>query len=463
MNTRLETDSLGEVSLPADALYGSNTQRGLQNFPTSGITIGDEPQLVEALALIKKSCVLSNVDLGVIDAKTGQAIAQACDIMLSGELNQHLVVPLIEGSGGTSTNMNVNEVLANQALLLLGRSVGDYESIHPNDHINCGQSTNDVVPSAMKLATYHLVDQVIVSLDKVVEALARKSSAFSEVYRLGRTCLQDGQPMTLGQAFSGYVSVISRASERIRRQQQCFLAIPLGGTAIGTGLGSAKGFRGGAFAHLKTLTGLAAEPSGNRFDGMQNLDEFQRLSAELETATAALAKIAKDFMLLSSGPVGGLGEITLPSVQPGSSIMPGKVNPVIAMSVVQLSQMVHGNHSCIAMACQDGMLEINHYEHSLASRLFDSLHLTTDIAASFADLCIDGIEANAERSMANLQNSFALATTFVPKLGYNAVSKLVKESLQCEETFLELAQQRQLITESEILDQIKRSVLVDND
>lgn len=462
MNTRQETDSLGEVRLSADALYGSNTHRALQNFPTSGLAIGEEPKLVEALALIKKSCVLSNIDLGVIDAQIGLAISQACDIMQSGELNRHLVTPLIEGSGGTSTNMNINEVLANQALLLLGLPIGDYSSVHPNDHINCGQSTNDVVPSAMKLSTYHLADQVVASLDKVADSLTRKSLEFSEVYRLGRTCLQDAQPMTLGQAFSGYAAVISRASERIRRQQQCFLAIPLGGTAIGTGLGSVKGFRAGAIAHLKALTGMAIEPSGNSFDGMQNLDEFQRLSAELETATGALAKIAKDFMLLSSGPVGGLGEITLPSMQPGSSIMPGKVNPVIPMSVVQLSQMVHGNHCCISMACQDGMLEINHYEHSLASRLFDSLHLTTDIAASFADLCIDGIEANAERCMVNLQSSFALATIFVPKLGYSAVSKLVKESLRCDETFLELAQQRQLITKAEILDQIKLSVTVDN-
>jgi aspartate ammonia-lyase len=268
--------------------------------------------------------------------------------------------------------------------------------------------------------------------------------------------------MTLGQAFEGYHAVIDRATSRVRDQQQRLLALPLGGTAIGTGLGSTEGFQNIAFKHLSSFSGLPVMPGHNRFDAMQNLDEFQRLSSELETATGAMAKIAKDFILLSSGPAGGLAEILLPSVQPGSSIMPGKVNPVIPMSTVQLAQIVHGNHCCIVMACQDGMLEINHYEHSVASRLFDSLHRVSEIARTFATHCIIGIKANEKRSMENLLNSFALATIFVPKLGYSEVSKLVKESLNCDETFLELAQKKKLITEDEILDEIKRSVRFNN-
>ena len=458
---RREIDSLGEVEVPADRLYGSNTVRALVNFPIADRRLGDEPQLVRALAEIKKACALANRSAGLLQDDLTEALTAACDEMIGGQLNQHLVVPLLEGSGGTSTNMNINEVLANSSLIKLGHVPGCYDLIHPNDHVNCGQSTNDVIPSAMKLAAYRLTAEVVARLNGVSAALQRKAAEFSEVYRLGRTCLQDGQPMTLGQAFEGYSAVIGRAAERLAEQQQRLLSIPLGGTAIGTGLGAARGFRQQVFAHLADITGLALQPSANRFDGMQNLDEFQRLSAELETATAALAKIARDFILLSSGPAGGLAEISLPAVQPGSSIMPGKVNPVIAMSVVQLSQIVHGNHCCISMACQDGMLEINHYEHALASRLYDSLHRVAEISGSFERLCIDGIQADAERSLHNLKNSFALATTLVPKLGYTEVSKLVKESVQDNRPFLDIACERGLINSDEILDLLETAVRVD--
>jgi aspartate ammonia-lyase len=458
---RQETDSLGVVDIPDDMLYGSNTQRALVNFPIADQVLGQETQLVRALAEIKKSCALANLSLGVLDRDTAQALIAACDDMIAGELDRHLVVALLEGSGGTSTNMNVNEVLANASLLKLGHTVGRYDILHPNDQVNCGQSTNDVIPSAMKLATYRLTDAVVVRLQEVAASLQHKSQEFGSVYRLGRTCLQDGQPMTLGQAFEGYAAVIERAAERIALQQQRLLTIPLGGTAIGTGLGAVAGFRERVFEHLPEVTGLALLPAANRFDGMQNLDEFQRLSAELETASGAMAKIARDFILLSSGPTGGLGEIRLPAVQAGSSIMPGKINPVIPMSVVQLAQIVHGNHACIAMVCQDGMLEINHYENALASRLFDSLHRIDEIAGTFSRRCVDGIEANVERSLQNLKSSFALATTLVPKLGYTEVSKLVKESVHSNRAFLDIACERGLIDSGEIEDLIKTVVCVD--
>ena len=458
---RQETDSLGVIDIPAGMLYGSNTVRALENFPISDRLLGQETQLVRALAEIKKSCALANLSLGVLDDTRAQALTAACDDMIAGKLDRHLVVALLEGSGGTSTNMNVNEVLANASQVKLGYEPGHYDSVHPNDHVNCGQSTNDVVPSAIKLAAYRLTDVVVARLQAVSKSLDLKAEEFVAVYRLGRTCLQDGQPMTLGQAFQGYAAVVERAASRIFDQQQRLLTLPLGGTAVGTGLGASAGFRDGVFESLREVTGLGLQANANRFDGMQNLDEFQRLSAELETATAALAKIAKDFILLSSGPAGGLAEISLPAVQAGSSIMPGKVNPVIPMSVVQLAQIVHGNHACIAMVCQDGMLEINHYEHALASRLFDSLHRIAEIAGTFAPLCIDGIEANVERSLANLHNSFALATTLVPKLGYSAVSKLVKESVHSKRAFLDLARERGLIDAAEIAELIETVVRVD--
>lgn len=461
MNTRLETDSLGPINIPADKLYGSNTVRAIENFPILDRILGQEPALVNALAQIKKACALANIELDRIDESVGNVLVQACEEMIDGGLNEHLVVPILEGSGGTSTNMNVNEVLANRALQLLGKRPGDYAVVHPNDHVNQGQSTNDVLPSAIKLACYDLAEEAKSSIEMVASALKKKAREFAQVYRLGRTCLQDAQPMTLGQAFEGYHAVIDRAASRIGDQQQRLLTIPLGGTAIGTGLGSAAGFQKTVFEHLRQISGLPVVPSQNRFDGMQNLDEFQRMSAELETATGAMAKIAKDFILLSSGPAGGLGEISLPSVQPGSSIMPGKVNPVIPMSVIQLAQIVHGNHCCIAMACQDGMLEINHFEHSVASRLFDSLHRISEIAKTFATRCIDGIEADESRSMDNLTKSFALATTLVPKLGYSAVSTIVKESVKTNRAFLEVAVERELIAHDEVLDIIKSSVQID--
>ncbi len=459
--TRDETDSLGTVTIPQQSLYGSNTARALDNFPIDDRVLGQEPCLVQSIAQIKMACALANIEMGTIDGSVGNALVQACKDMIDGQLNEHLVVPVLEGSGGTSTNMNVNEVLANRALQLLGETAGNYALVHPNDHVNLGQSTNDVLPSALKLACYFLTEEAISSIEMVALAFERKAREFSAVYRLGRTCLQDAQPMTLGQAFEGYHAVINRAAGRIRDQQQRLMTIPLSGTAIGTGLGSAPGFQKLVFEQLRKLSGLPVEPSQNRFDGMQNLDEFQRLSAELETATGAMAKIARDFILLSSGPAGGLAEISLPSVQPGSSIMPGKVNPVIPMSTVQLAQIVHGNHCCIVMACQDGMLEINHYEHSVASRLFDSLHRISEISKTFATLCIDGIEADESRSMANLTRSFALATTLVPKLGYSAVSAIVKESVKTNRAFLEVAQEQKLIDQDEILEIIQSSVRID--
>jgi len=458
VHTRDETDSLGTVAIPQQSLYGSNTARALENFPIDDRVLGQEFCLVQSIAQLKKACALANMKLGNLDRTVGSAVVKACDEMMNGLLNEHLLVPILEGSGGTSTNMNVNEVLANRALLILNQQPGNYATVHPNDHVNCSQSTNDVIPSALKLAAFALVEESKHSLNNLAGALTGKTTEFSEVYRLGRTCLQDAQPMTLGQAFEGYAAVIGRAIGKISTQQQALLTIPLGGTAIGTGLGSNRGFQAEVFKQLEKITGLAVTPSKNRFDGMQNMDELQRLSAELETVSGAMAKIARDFILLSSGPAGGLSEITLPAVQPGSSIMPGKVNPVIPMSVVQLSHIVHGNHCCITMACQDGMLEINHYEHSLASRLFDSLHRITEIAGSFADRCVNGIEANVSRSMENLQNSYALATTLVPKLGYTEVSKLVKDSVRSQRPFLEIAQQRNLISEGEILELIKTSV-----
>lgn len=458
MNTRLEKDSLGEVEIPANRLFGSNTLRALANFPIQDKTLGDESYLVTALGQIKKACALANASLDIIDHKITNVITQACNEMINGALDEHLVVPLLEGSGGTSTNMNVNEVIANRALQLMGKQLADYQSIHPNDHVNLGQSTNDVIPSALKLAAYAASRQAIQSLENCALALENKAEEFSKVYRLGRTCLQDAQPMTLGQAFSGYGAIVRRTAERLIIQRQKLLTLPLGGTAIGTGLGSHSAFPEAVFKQLRLVSGLDVIPSTNLFDGMQNLDEIQRLSSELEVATSGLGKIAKDLIILSSGPSGGMKEINLPELQPGSSIMPGKINPVIPMSVVQLAHLVHGNHCCIVMACQDGMLEINHYENVIASRILDSLRRTAEIVSVFATHCIAGITANEDRCLEHLINSYALATTLVPRLGYAKVSEIVKQSTKSKRTFIEITEELGLIDKTQLEELIEQTV-----
>lgn len=455
---RLESDSLGTVRIPATALYGSNTFRGLQNFPFTDRALHQEPGFLRAIVAIKKAAAHANHELGVLQAEKANAIAAACEEILNGQHSSHFVIPLLEGSGGTSTNMNVNEVICNRALQLLHKRTADYDTLHPNDHVNLGQSTNDVIPSAIKIACHDMSAPSELGLPALAEALQRKADEFEAVYRLGRTCLQDAQPMTLGQAFAGYASAIGRATESLLVCRQQLLTLPLGGTAIGTGLGAAPGFKARLFNQLQRDTKLSLQPAGNAFDGMQNLDALQHLSAQLETTTSLMAKIAKDLILLSSGPAGGLAEISLPARQPGSSIMPGKVNPVLPMAMVQLAQLVHGNHAGIAMACQDGMLEINHYEMTVASRLFDSLHRIREITTVFAHSCIDGIIADEQRCMDNLMRSFAMATALVPTLGYQQVSELVKQSVRENTPFLQLAVAANLLKSEQITELMHTSV-----
>ncbi|MEM7258651.1 MAG: aspartate ammonia-lyase [Pseudomonadota bacterium] len=458
--TRIESDSLGQVKVPATALYGSNTVRAMQNFPLGAKTLGQESTLLNAIVDIKKSAALANNELGKLNHAITNAIVSACDEILNQSLNHHFPVPLLEGSGGTSTNMNVNEVICNRALQLLNKAPGDYTTVHPNDHVNLSQSTNDVLPSAIKLACYRRAQPLSAELIKLSDTLNNKAHEFNSVFRLGRTCLQDAQPMTLGQAFSGYAAATKRAADKILLAAESLTSLPLGGTAIGTGMGSAAGFKYTVFKHLSNITGVPLSPAENPFDGLQNIDALQRLSAELEAASAVCAKVSKDLILLSSGPNGGLAEITLPAVQPGSSIMPGKVNPVLPMAMIQLSQVIHGNHACIAMACQDGMLEINHYEMAVASRLLDSLQLLTQQTAIFTTHCVAGISANTDHCQQQLQQSYALATALIPELGYRKVSKLVRESVNTGRPFLQICEEQQLIRQTDITALLQQATTV---
>ncbi|MDP4026562.1 aspartate ammonia-lyase [Methylobacterium sp. NEAU 140] len=449
-STRLEKDSLGQVELPADVLYGINTFRSLANFPISGRPIATYGEFIRAIATVKQAAAQANLELGGLTPEQAAAITAACEEVRAGRHDAHFVVDMFEGSGGTSTNMNVNEVIANVAARNAGQALGEYAVVHPNDHVNLGQSTNDVIPTALKLAVYGALAETPTALRRLAQAFSDKAAEYADLLRLGRTCLQDAQPMTLGQAFGGYAAVIARHADELEALQDQFLTVPLGGTAIGTGFGAQPGYTAAVCRHLAVLTGAAVKPASNAFDAMQNMDNCARLSAELRNTANTLWKIANDLIILSSGPMGGLEEITLPSVQAGSSIMPGKVNPVIPMAVCQVALAVTGNDTAVTLACQQGLLEINHYELIVCDRLLESIRLLTRTATVFTDRCVSGLVGNAEASRQHLLNSSALATALVPALGYAQVSGVVRAAVAEQRPFIEVAMERGLLREDEI-------------
>lgn len=454
---RVEKDSLGAVPLPVGVLYGINTSRSLDNFPISGRSIATQPDFIHALATVKQAAARANEEIGSLTGEQAAAIVAACEEIQAGKHNADLVVDIFEGSGGTSTNMNVNEVIANIAARHAGLSLSDYSHVHPNDHVNQGQSTNDVVPTAMKLAIYRAMAETPAMLRQLADAFAKKKADYAALLRLGRTCLQDAQPMTLGQAFGGYEAVIRRHADQLEHLRTQFLTVPLGGTAIGTGFGSQQGYKQAVFRHLSTLVGAEVTPSGDAFDGMQNMDTCARLSAELRNAANTMWKIANDLIVLSSGPAGGIGEIALPSVQAGSSIMPGKVNPVIPIAVCQVAFAITGNDAAIAMACQQGLLEINHYELLVCDRLLENVGLLTRTAGIFAERCIAGLIADEDTSQRHLLASSALATALVPALGYAKVSGIVRAALAEQRPFLAVAIEKGLLQEGEVMSVLERS------
>lgn len=455
--TRIETDSLGSRELPSEALYGVSTLRGQENFDISFHKLGDAPELLRAIARIKRAAASANREIGVLPVDIADAIIVATDEIERGLHADQFIVDLLEGSGGTSINMNVNEVIANRALQIIGDRPGHYERIHPNDHVNTGQSTNDVLPAAVKLAVYEKSQSLIASLEHLAASLEGCASRFDDILRIGRTCMQAAQPMRLGQAFGGYGAAIRRLVEKLTVARNDLLSLPLGGTAIGTGLGSAPGYRRAVYRHLSEIVGADVRPGSDMFDAMQNADSFARISSEIRICAEVIGKIASDLIILSSGPNSGVGELRLPSVQPGSSIMPGKINPVLPIMMQQVAFAVVGNDAAVSLASLQGQLEINHFEPVIASRLFDSIDLLAKSTRIFADRCISGIEADAEHSLKNLMRSSAIATVFVPRLGYAAVSKLVHASVATQRPFIELAIEAGLVTHAEVLDVLRDS------
>jgi len=448
---RLETDSIGTRELPEAALYGVNTLRAMENFDISPLKIGNEPAFIRALAYIKKAAAKANCGIGALEPALRDAIVTACNEVLEGRHHDQFVVDLLEGSGGTSINMNTNEVIANRALQILGHQAGQYDVINPNDHVNAGQSTNDVIPSAVKLAVLEKAPALITSLGYLAKALQAKSDEFADVLKIGRTCMQAAQPMTLGQEFGGYSAALFRARDKILKATKDLEVLPLGGTAIGTGLGARPGYKAAVYRYLSEDVGTRLRPSENMFDGMQNSDSFARVSSEFRIAAEVIGKISLDLIILSSGTKSGIGEIRLPAVQPGSSIMPGKINPVLPMMMQQVTYAVVGNDAAVSLASLGGQLEINHFEPVIASRMFDSMDLLTRGSRIFADKCISGVQALREQALENLLASSALATVFVPQLGYAQVSKIVKEAESEGKLFVDALIEMDLLTREDVI------------
>lgn len=448
---RTEIDLIGTVELPADAYYGVNTVRAAENFQLSSTRLNQFPELIAALATIKQAAAAANRDVGALDATIAGAIIEASKEIASGQLHEQFILDMIQGGAGTSTNMNANEVIANRALEQMGHSKGDYEVLHPLNHVNMGQSTNDVYPSALKLALHQMTGDLLNSLAVLKESLQSKAKEFNSTVKMGRTQMQIAVPMSLGQEFGAWAVMIERAETGLQRVRFDLLELNLGGTAIGTGINANEGYRERAIEHLREITGLNGIASAsNLIAATADTQIFVDLSGALKRAATTMSKIANDLRLLSSGPSGGLGEVNLPARQAGSSIMPGKVNPVIPEAVNQVAFQVAGHDTAITMASEAGQLELNPFEPIMARGLFDSIMTLSNAATMFAEKCIDGITANAELMRDVVEGSAGLATVFSPVVGYKAATALAVEANTTGAKVTDLAVDKGLLSKKQV-------------
>jgi aspartate ammonia-lyase len=447
---RIERDSLGERELPSDVYYGIQTARAIENFPISGWK--PDPSLVTATVQIKKAAARVNRELGVLDPRLADAIERAADQILDGELRDQFVVDPFQAGAGTSHNMNANEVLANRAIELLGGSKGDYSVVHPNDHVNMAQSTNDVFPTAMRLSALDLTSKLLAVLDELAEAFRNKSMEFDGVVKSGRTHLQDAVPIRLGQEFGAYATAMQNNRSRILQASEELREIGLGGTAVGTGLNAPGGYRKQVVIELSRITGQKLMATDDYFEAMQSMSPFVALSAALRTLATDTIRIANDLRLLSSGPNTGLSEIRLPAVQPGSSIMPGKVNPVMAEMTDMVCFQVIGNDLAIATAAQAGQLELNVMMPVISLNLNNSLTILTNALTALRTRCIDGITANEERCRWYVEHSASLVTALNPKIGYAKAAEIAKRAIARNKTIRETIEEEGLLTEEELAD-----------
>jgi aspartate ammonia-lyase len=447
---RIEHDLLGDYEVPSDVYYGVHTARALENFPITGTPISRYPELIIALACVKSAAARANRRLGSLGREHADAIVAACREIQAGKLHDQFVVDVIQGGAGTSTNMNANEVIANRGLELRGHPRGDYGQLHPLEHVNLGQSTNDVYPTALKVALQFAVHRLQLAMAKLVTAFADKAVEFGGHLKMGRTQLQDAVPMTLGQEFGSYAVMVGEDADRLREAVQLISEINLGGTAIGTGLNAHRGYAVAACQELAAITELPLVTASNLVEATQDVGAFVQLSGVLKRTAVKLSKICNDLRLLSSGPRAGLGEINLPAVQAGSSIMPGKVNPVIPEVVNQVAFEVIGNDIAVSMAAEGGQLQLNAFEPIIAHSLFESLAHLTAACDTLRTRCVVGITANAAHMRALVDHSIGLVTALNPYIGYDAATRLAADALTSDSDIASLVLDRGLLTASQL-------------
>jgi aspartate ammonia-lyase len=449
-STRIEHDLLGERKVPVSAYYGIHTLRATENFPISGTPISTYPDLLAALASVKKAAALANHDLGLLDDKRTRAIVAACDEIRGGALHDHFVVDVIQGGAGTSTNMNANEVIANRALELMGRERGDYSVLHPNEHLNMGQSTNDVVPTALKVAAWVAIHRLMDAMNLLRAEFEAKSIEFKDVLKMGRTQLQDAVPMTLGQEFSTYAVMLGEDVERLRETTRLICEINMGATAIGTGITAHPEYTDRVCRRLKEITGIPFVTAPNLVEATQDAGVFVQVSGVLKRVAIKLSKVCNDLRLLSSGPRAGFGEINLPAMQAGSSIMPGKVNPVIPEVVNQIAFEVIGNDVTVSFAAEAGQLQLNAFLPIVAHSIFKSLTHLRNGCLVLAERCVRGITANREQLEEHMNRSIGIVTALNPHIGYANATEVAQEALRTGRSVSDLVLEKKLLTQEQL-------------
>lgn len=458
-DTRTETDSLGPVEVPADKYWGAQTQRSLQNFKIGGEKM--PPALIRALGIQKKAAALTNMSMGELDSNIASAIADAADEIIDGALFDHFPLVVWQTGSGTQTNMNANEVLSNRAIEMLGGDIGSKTPVHPNDHCNRGQSSNDTFPAAMHIAAgEQLYHELIPALEHLHHALKSKSGEFQDIIKIGRTHLQDATPVTLGQEFSGYTHQIAMGIERVKAALPRIMELAQGGTAVGTGINSKQGFAEKFAEKTADITGIPFVTAPNKFEALAAHDGIVEMSGVMNTIACSLMKIANDIRLLGSGPRCGIGEITLPANEPGSSIMPGKVNPTQSEALTMVATQVMGNHTTISVAGSNGHFELNVFKPVMIYNLLQSIKLLADGARSFTDNCVIGIEANEDNIRDNLFGSLMLVTSLNPHIGYDNAAKIAKKAYQEGTTLKTAALDLGLLTEEQFDEWVKPETMI---
>ncbi|MBA7598295.1 MAG: aspartate ammonia-lyase [Calditrichaeota bacterium] len=449
MGTRVERDSMGEILVPDTAYYGAQTQRAVENFPISGLSI--PTGMIRALGMIKKAAAKVNLDLGLLDRERAEAVMQAAQEVIDGKFDDQFPIDVFQTGSGTSSNMNANEVIGNRASEIMGGQIGTREPVHPNDHVNKGQSSNDVIPTAIHVAAaVALSGRLIPALKALYKALDEKARAFDHVLKIGRTHLQDATPIRLGQEFSGYAAMVKSGVDRLTRAGEELGRLAIGGTAVGTGINTHVEFGSRMAKELSKLTGLKFVEAPNHFEAQAAFDGAVEVSGTLKTVAVSLSKIANDIRWLGSGPRAGLGELKLPAVQPGSSIMPGKVNPVICEAMIQTCAQVIGNDATIAHGGLGSFFELTLMLPLVARSLLESIEFLAGAATMFREKLVEGLEADEQKCADYIEGSLAMCTALAPVIGYDAAAAIAKEAYQSGKTVREVAREKGLVSEEEL-------------